>query len=747
VANGDLGAGTGEGANVFGMALPMVAYTLTESVVPAGHRGISPVGFAVNADGTITLAGTNANVTVADGGKTIVVQNLQESSEGALTVYKVLLDVNGNIINSENSQYADYGFAVTLTDRTGAEEADVTRWIRHGESANYPVNDAALAASNASLVTLAEDLGQMDGIELVEILPIHWNGDGTAQTTVVNKVIGPPDIDRNDIRVVKYIVYQGRLINDARTENQGFGVALTPLDDGIGRVMIDVPAIGDAVYDFNLTLDYGDDETSVATVVAVVSGGGLEEAIRLDSEGYQWIVFEGLKVGAVYNIEVFFSVAGGGEALYPIYRDTIDFTEYAAWLIAPGARDSVPVTVRYTVAFDYNDDATPADEVEVAEGSRVSPPADPAREGYVFLGWYLGEHEFDFDTTIVEDITLMAWWEAAEGGDEPGPGPEPEPEPEPEPGPGPVGPGEPTIFTVTFDYNDDATAADEVEVAEGDSVAQPPNPARDGYVFMGWYLGGDEFDFGTPITEDITLMARWEEAGDGDGGDDDGGETGVGAFTIVRVNQASALAALAVDIGVGMTPGAEPGSFGGTGTVIANDEEGLLFAGLNDAGLGYLVSEIAIPRNFIFYGMKIGNTGLSMTDDEHANGLEVALTPNTTDGTVVVIFNQYRQSSGNLPDPDPDPIPTPGPGPGPTPPPVPTTPPIVIPDIPAPIGEYTQPPPPEGPEIDDETPPMGNLPQTGDVGLRGYGMIGIGLAGLLATFLAKRKMRTKKSKH
>ena len=48
-------------------------------------------------------------------------------------------------------------------------------------------------------------------------------------------------------------------------------------------------------------------------------------------------------------------------------------------------------------------------------------------------------------------------------------------------------------------------------VYEGETVAEEPVVTRDGYKFLGWYLGEEEFDFTTPITEDITLVAKWEE--------------------------------------------------------------------------------------------------------------------------------------------------------------------------------------------------------------------------------------------
>ena len=38
----------------------------------------------------------------------------------------------------------------------------------------------------------------------------------------------------------------------------------------------------------------------------------------------------------------------------------------------------------------------------------------------------------------------------------------------------------------------------------------PNGPIRDNYIFTGWYLNDEEYDFDTPVNEDITLVAKWE---------------------------------------------------------------------------------------------------------------------------------------------------------------------------------------------------------------------------------------------
>jgi hypothetical protein len=63
--------------------------------------------------------------------------------------------------------------------------------------------------------------------------------------------------------------------------------------------------------------------------------------------------------------------------------------------------------------------------------------------------------------------------------------------------------------TVIIDRNQPFTTPVELSVAHGQSVAQPANPSRSGFGFIGWYDGIESFDFDSPITEDIVIKAHW----------------------------------------------------------------------------------------------------------------------------------------------------------------------------------------------------------------------------------------------
>lgn len=72
----------------------------------------------------------------------------------------------------------------------------------------------------------------------------------------------------------------------------------------------------------------------------------------------------------------------------------------------------------YTVTFMLNDEDTDQYITQkVREGDTAEKPQDPQRPNYSFLGWYTEAEEgieFDFNTTITEDLKLYAHWELTE---------------------------------------------------------------------------------------------------------------------------------------------------------------------------------------------------------------------------------------------------------------------------------------------------------------------------------------------
>ena len=72
----------------------------------------------------------------------------------------------------------------------------------------------------------------------------------------------------------------------------------------------------------------------------------------------------------------------------------------------------------------------------------------------------------------------------------------------------------PTTHTVTFDSNGGSKIAPK-EVVSGLKIKAPSTPTKDKYLFRGWYEDSTfskKFDFNTPITDNMTLYAKWEAA-------------------------------------------------------------------------------------------------------------------------------------------------------------------------------------------------------------------------------------------
>lgn len=142
-----------------------------------------------------------------------------------------------------------------------------------------------------------------------------------------------------------------------------------------------------------------------------------------------------------------------------------------------------PSVEQHTVTFDYAHDGKTT-SVKTDDGTPVGQPKDPAREGYEFTGWLLDGEPYDFNSPVTKDLTLTAGWKAVT--------------PKPE------------THTVTFDTGEGSPTPTQT-VESGKTVTTPKDPTRQGYEFAGWTLDGEPYDFGTPVTRDLTLKAMWEK--------------------------------------------------------------------------------------------------------------------------------------------------------------------------------------------------------------------------------------------
>ena len=134
---------------------------------------------------------------------------------------------------------------------------------------------------------------------------------------------------------------------------------------------------------------------------------------------------------------------------------------------------------KYVVTFDMQN-GEPKFEQLVKRGNRVYEPSDPKKKDYIFLGWYEGNELYDFTKVVKYNMTLVAKWEKDD------------------------------YVKVSFETVGGNTI-EPISVKKGEKVTRPIDPKKTGHTFKMWTLNGEAFDFETPITEDITLLATYED--------------------------------------------------------------------------------------------------------------------------------------------------------------------------------------------------------------------------------------------
>lgn len=147
----------------------------------------------------------------------------------------------------------------------------------------------------------------------------------------------------------------------------------------------------------------------------------------------------------------------------------------------------------YTISFN-TDGGNEVVSQQVEEGEKVAKPADPSKEGYEFLGWYLNGAYFDFQAEVEGNLTLDAKWKEIVVEDDKNEDKE----------------DKVTKYTVTFN-SDGGSSVSKQTVEEGKKATEPKAPTKSGYTFKGWYLGSTKYNFSNKVTKNITLTAKWDK--------------------------------------------------------------------------------------------------------------------------------------------------------------------------------------------------------------------------------------------
>ncbi len=101
----------------------------------------------------------------------------------------------------------------------------------------------------------------------------------------------------------------------------------------------------------------------------------------------------------------------------------------------------------------------------------------PEKTGYTFAGWYDTDNNLVISVSATS-ITGQTWYFSQ------------------------------WVHTVTFDSNGGSAVTSQT-VSPNGKATKPADPTRDNYLFKGWFLNGELFDFNTAITSNITLVAEW----------------------------------------------------------------------------------------------------------------------------------------------------------------------------------------------------------------------------------------------
>lgn len=171
----------------------------------------------------------------------------------------------------------------------------------------------------------------------------------------------------------------------------------------------------------------------------------------------------------------------GGKTAFDMYKDKYgyegDEDDWFSSLIGG------TLEVKHKVMFDAAGGSGISSRI--VEHGKTIPETVVTRQGYEFIGWFIGDVEWNFETdTVCEDITLTAKWERV-------------------------------VYDIKYQLKggkNDPSNPRTYHVSEGISLT---DPVRDGYVFVGWTYG----DVTEPVKSlslpagnygELHFVAHWE---------------------------------------------------------------------------------------------------------------------------------------------------------------------------------------------------------------------------------------------
>ena len=137
---------------------------------------------------------------------------------------------------------------------------------------------------------------------------------------------------------------------------------------------------------------------------------------------------------------------------------------------------------KYTLTFDADGGKLTLTELQFRENENIISPT-PAKLGYEFIGWYVGDEKLKDTYTYGKDVEAKAKWE-------------------------------PKTYTITYENVDGWKNTNPTSYVYGDSVNLIA-PTKEGFIFDGWYNKSSNqkaTGIGEGSATDYVFVAKWHEA-------------------------------------------------------------------------------------------------------------------------------------------------------------------------------------------------------------------------------------------
>ncbi|MEE0295747.1 MAG: CotH kinase family protein [Lachnospiraceae bacterium] len=467
------------------------AISVTETTSAAGkvlltaevknNNSIKKVGFYVNGvlGATVTVENGKAVFEVSD--------DLLTRTEGGLNTVQVRgMDASGNLLSGGSlSNYVDFTKAIAAEKLTGkvtvSGEAKVGavlsagvqdsnnsgtlsyQWMADGKAIegangeNYTLTEAEIGKVITVAVTSSIEKGSLVSAPTDAVIKEELKNDHL----IINQVYGG---GANDSTPVSHSFIELYNPTDNAISLEGYSIGYLSNGKSNTPQEVKLALFGSVPSHTSYLIRCEQQDTSTPDLIKfTVSKFDQEWTQTIDNKRYQITLYKGNKVedavsvneGNVEGSALLDGTISKQKAIRRIgfadtNNNTADFEVVSYKDDATAATEKYPRSLTdgawgsgetpkpekyYTVTFDVDGEK---ESVSVKEGEKASEKEAPQKEGYTFLGWYLEDQKYDFETPVSTDITLCAKWEKNETPTpDPLPDIDPKPEPKPEPKPDP----------------------------------------------------------------------------------------------------------------------------------------------------------------------------------------------------------------------------------------------------------------------------------------------------------------------